>query len=92
VRHWANYERLLGEGGNPVESRELLDNSETVLEELYLGLRTLEGAKRDLLPLEESAAWERAGWAAVSRDRILLTPEGWLRLDGLVRSATLVGT
>jgi oxygen-independent coproporphyrinogen III oxidase len=91
VRHWANYERLLGEGGNPVESRELLDNSEIALEELYLGLRTLEGAKRDLLPFEESAAWERAGWAALSPDRILLTPEGWLRLDGLVRSATLVG-
>ena len=59
------------------------------LEEVYLGLRTSDGVPPDRLPADTVAAWTDAGWARTSPDRRLrLTPEGWLRLDALVASAT----
>lgn len=86
VREWAAYERAIAAGKSPIEGRELLDDSAIALEDLYLSLRTSEGAKLDRVPPGVRLEWERAGWARTSEDRIRLSAEGWLRLDGLVSS------
>lgn len=84
LREWVAYQRALSSGQSPVEGRELLDLSAIELEELYLGLRTLDGLSPERLPLKLHQEWERSGWAVVTSDRVRLTPEGWLRLDALV--------
>jgi len=81
---WAAYHRAAMAGSSVVEQEELLDDAQVRLEDLYLGLRTVEGVRTDLLG--SAAAWRDAGWAASRGDRTVLTPEGWLRLDALVRS------
>ena len=85
VRDWAAYQRLLAGGKSPHEGREVLDTVAVGLEELYLGLRTTDGLPVDRLPEEDVQAWEAAGWARCYGGRARLTPEGWLRLDALVR-------
>ena len=86
VREWAQYERIVGAGKSPQEGRELLDDTAIALEDLYLSLRTREGAPLDRIPPPVRLEWERAGWATSGGGRIRLSPEGWLRLDGLVSS------
>jgi oxygen-independent coproporphyrinogen-3 oxidase len=85
VREWAAYERVVGRG-SPMEGRELLDDAAIALEDLYLSLRTSEGAPVNRVPPAVRLEWEQAGWAITGKDRIRLSPEGWLRLDGLVSS------
>jgi putative oxygen-independent coproporphyrinogen III oxidase len=86
VREWAAYERAIGTGRSPLEGRELLDEAAIALEELYLGLRTDGGLASHRLPPALQQEWQRNGWAGATGDRVRLTPEGWLRLDGLVAS------
>jgi oxygen-independent coproporphyrinogen-3 oxidase len=86
VREWAAYERVVAVGKSPMEGRELLDGAAIALEDLYLSLRTSEGAPLNHVPPAVRLEWKRAGWASASEDRIRLSPEGWLRLDGLVSS------
>jgi oxygen-independent coproporphyrinogen-3 oxidase len=82
---WAAYERAAATGSAVLEQEERLDDAQVRLEELYLGLRTVEGVRTDLLG--SAAAWREQGWARSVGDSTVLTPEGWLRLDALVRSA-----
>jgi oxygen-independent coproporphyrinogen-3 oxidase len=84
TREWAEYERKSREGEPLVEGNESLDDAAVRIETLYLGLRTLDGLPRDFLPAGTRRAWRDAGWAVEARDRLILTPEGWLRLDALV--------
>jgi putative oxygen-independent coproporphyrinogen III oxidase len=86
VREWAEYERVLGRGGSPEAGREELEPAAIRLEELYLGLRTADGAPADMVPEAARQAWQAQGWASCSGGRIRLTAEGWLRLDGLAAS------
>ena len=90
IREWAQYERVIAAGQSPLESRELLDLEAIELEELYLGLRTVEGIAREHVPGENLERWMAAGWARLDGARVILTPEGWLRLDALVASVGLV--
>ena len=83
IRDSAAYERAGLEGAGLVAGRETLDPEALRLEELYLGLRTVEGLPPDAIPAAIAERWEAAGWALIG-DRIRLTPEGWLRLDALV--------
>lgn len=88
VREWANYERLT-DGGQPVlVEEEVLDADQLRLEALYLGLRTSDGVTNDLLTEPVRNIWVNNGWAEAAGDRHRLTPEGWLRLDALVRSVS----
>jgi oxygen-independent coproporphyrinogen III oxidase len=89
VRDWSAYRRAVAAGLSPLDTREVLDREAMELEQLYLGLRTSDGIDPDQLSPEHTRAWEAAGWAEVTSDRVTLTPEGWLRLDGLVASAAL---
>jgi hypothetical protein len=66
-----------------------LSDEAVALEEVYLGLRTDRGVPAERLPPEAIAAWTVAAWARTDPDgRLRLTPEGWLRLDALVASAS----
>ena len=84
LREWAAYERAVHAGEGWVAGEEVLDPGAVRLEEAYLGLRTLEGLPRSAVPEPCASEWVSQGWARVERDRLLLTVEGWLRLDALV--------
>ena len=89
LRDWAAYDRALAAGAPVVAGCEELTDQAVALEEVYLGLRTIEGLSRDRLPPDELKTWEARGWACTgSDDRVRLSAEGWLRLDALVGSAT----
>lgn len=82
VEPWAQYERMTQHGEDPTQEREVLTAEQRMLEQLYLGLRTVEGIRRpQVFDWVEDAA--RRGWLNVSGDWIGPTPEGWLRLDEL---------
>jgi oxygen-independent coproporphyrinogen-3 oxidase len=87
-RDWAEYERRLGEGASVVEGEERLEPAGVRLEELYLGLRTSDGIAAERVPAEAAERWAASGWAEIADGRLRLTPEGWLRLDGLVASVS----
>ena len=81
-REWEAYRRRVSAGEDPVAGGEDLDDDALALEERYLGLRTDRGAPEALIgPAAER--WIREGWARRRDGRIVLTPEGWLRLDAL---------
>ncbi len=84
VREWEAYRARAGAGASPVAEEESLSPESARLETLYLGLRTREGVPQGLVPGPMAAAWEREGWAARDAGRLVLRPEGWLRLDALV--------
>jgi len=83
LREWSAYERAIAEGRSAVAGVEDLTEEAVALEEVYLGLRTVDGLPADRLPPETVAAWTGAGWAVATPGRIRLTAEGWLRLDAL---------
>ena len=86
VRDWEEYRRR-GDAGLPVRAEsEILTDEQIRLEEIYLGLRTSDGLPLAYLPAEPVTRWIGAGWAKSLRGRLVLTPEGWLRLDALVAS------
>jgi putative oxygen-independent coproporphyrinogen III oxidase len=88
LREWTSYERAVREGVSPVAGCEQLTPEQVRLEELYLGLRTRDGVGTAMLPAAIRQEWIAAGWARAACDRLVLTPEGWLRLDALVASAS----
>lgn len=84
-REYAAWLEALESGETPVSGGEALDDEAERLEQLYLGLRTARGVDATLIPGADRTAWDRAGWLAPSpADRVVLSPEGWLRLDSLV--------
>jgi oxygen-independent coproporphyrinogen-3 oxidase len=84
LRDWAAYARAVGSGADWVGGREAPDPGASRVEELYLGLRTVEGIPAALVPEPTSSRWVQSGWAERAGARIRLTIEGWLRLDALV--------
>jgi len=67
-----------------VDGWERLDAERIRLEDLYLGLRTVDGLAVDRLPAATLKGWIDAGWATERAGTVRLTVEGWLRLDALV--------
>ncbi len=86
IREWVPYQRAIQEGATAIAGHERLDPESIELEELYLGLRTREGLLMERIPAATRMRWIHHGWATAADGRISLTPEGWLRLDGLVSS------
>lgn len=90
VEPWEEYRRCITTGRSAIAQTERLTDEQRRLEQLYLGLRTADGLP--LAALERPAlaltAWKGAGWVEVHGDRLVCTPEGWLRLDTLVRDLT----
>src|SRR5436190_11298611 len=94
VSAWEAYRRAVAAGRSPVASQEVLTDEQRELERVYLALRTdagLDVATR-YRPLPTSTAlWLERGWVQVRNDRLVCTPEGWLRLDALARDLTGCG-
>ena len=82
--HWEAYRKLVADKGTAVIGEEDLTEDQVRLEATYLGLRTLRGVAASLLPEMPVTEWVAAGWARRDGSRVVLTPEGWLRLDALV--------
>src|SRR6266704_2171793 len=87
---WDAYCRALAAGQSAVDSEEVLSDEQRELERLYLALRTAEGLALSDLPRPSPSfpVWVEQGWATIARGHVRLTPEGWLRLDALVRDLT----
>lgn len=87
LRHWAQYQQAASAGRSVMEGEETLSDWQQELEDLYLGLRTDSGLARERIPGDLRSRWIAAGWAREETTRLVLTPEGWLRLDALVAVA-----
>ena len=91
---WETYRRAVSAGLPAVEAEEVLTDEQRELESLYLALRTDAGLPLAALgrPLPPCAArWVERGWAEIREQRLVCSPDGWLRLDALVRDLTSVG-
>jgi len=91
---WEAYRRAVGARRPVVEAEEVLTEEQRELESLYLALRTDAGMPLAALcrPLPPAAArWVERGWAEMRDQRLVCTPEGWLRLDALVSDLTNPG-
>ncbi len=88
LRAWEAYRRAVATGVSPVESEERLTPEQRELERVYLSLRTDVGLPRSACPPDRLTAWRGQRWVELRDDRVRCTPEGWLRLDALVRDLT----
>jgi oxygen-independent coproporphyrinogen III oxidase len=86
LREWQAYHDAAVAGRSLVAGQEVLGPEAVALEEMYLGLRTREGVLAARLPVQVRAAWYADGWARLEGDCLVLTAEGWLRLDALAAS------
>ena len=91
VPAWPAYARAIAAGRSPIESREVLTPRQRELERLYLSLRTDAGVPRTACPRDRLTAWAGEGWVEVTAESVRCTPQGWLRLDALVRDLTDAG-
>ena len=91
VAAWPAYARAVAAGRSPIESREVLTPRQRELERLYLSLRTDAGVPRTACPPDRLTAWAGEGWVEVTARSVRCTPQGWLRLDALVRDLTDAG-
>jgi oxygen-independent coproporphyrinogen-3 oxidase len=93
VDPYVEWVRQLGQGLDPVDARETLDEENRAAERVYLGLRTSDGLSLTGAELVRARDWVDAGWATISSDgRLALTALGWLRLDSLAADLTLAGS
>ena len=88
LRSVDGYCQALDCGRRPVEDRERLTEEQVHLESLFLGFRTREGVKKNLLegtPGSDRALREirSAGLVTLQGDRIIPTREGFLMADSL---------
>lgn len=93
TRRWnlaalAAWERSVGAGADPIEDSERLTTDQREIEEVYLGLRTVNGLLTSSRDRPMIDGWIAQGWATGQGDRLQLTPAGWLRLDALVAALT----
>ena len=95
VRRWnvaayADWQRRAAAGGDPEGGSERLTPANRIAETVYLGLRTLDGLPLEQGEPEHVRSWIDAGWGTIQdRGRLVLTADGWLRMDALARSLTL---
>ncbi|MFN5582385.1 radical SAM family heme chaperone HemW [Gemmatimonas sp.] len=86
------WERALGTLTDPIGGEEMLTSENQLAEQVYLGLRTVDGLAVSTVEVAHVDAWRRAGWVEVVDDaggaRLVCTPHGWLRLDSLAADLT----
>lgn len=92
VPAYAAWARELAGGCDPIAGSEVLTRENLASEQVYLGLRTIEGLLLEPEMDRQVHAWVTAGWAFVDVERVRLTPAGWLRLDALAASLTTAGS
>lgn len=84
VRHWTAWLRRLAGGGTAIAGEERLTSEQVTLENRYLGLRTSRGLPEADVPSELRTRWIHEGWARSAEETVVLTVQGWLRLDALL--------
>jgi len=89
-REYAAWARRLADGIDPVAGTEVLTDENRISEQVYLGLRTAEGLLLGADELRAAAPWVAAGWGTIEAERLRLSPTGWLRLDTLAASLTMI--
>lgn len=87
-REYADWGNAVVEGLDPIAGSEVLSAEQRLLEDVFLGLRTADGIPGDENDGEFVREWVESGWANVSQHRIVLTPQGWLRMNALVTALT----
>jgi oxygen-independent coproporphyrinogen III oxidase len=97
VRSWnvpayMRWLQLLASGSSVVAGSEALSMEQRSLEQVYLGLRTLQGYQVQEAVAGEVARWVESGWAERRGPKVVLTPTGWLRLDALTAALTEHGS
>ncbi|HVT39491.1 MAG TPA: radical SAM family heme chaperone HemW [Gemmatimonadaceae bacterium] len=92
AREYAAWKTRALAGDDPVEGSETLTPQNTLAEEVYLGLRTIEGLSLQSRDIETVDRWVRAGWASAAGHHVVLSAEGWLRLDSLASALTAART
>jgi oxygen-independent coproporphyrinogen-3 oxidase len=76
-------------GRDPLDGSEQIGSSERDAEEVYLGLRTVDGVVIRQKDIKTVTPWMDQGWAVLEpAGRLRLTAEGWLRLDALAAALT----
>ena len=95
VRRWntaayAEWSDQVDRGIDPIGGSEVIGPAERLAEAVYLGLRTRDGLVRRAEDEDCIASWIEAGWGRRVGDRLVLTPDGWLRLDALAAALTSV--
>lgn len=84
TREWVAYRDQVMRTGAARDGAERLTGEQQRLERRYLDLRTRAGTPLEGLDPARVASWEAARWARREGARLVLTAEGWLRLDALV--------
>ena len=90
AREYAEWLRLVDGGFDPVGGSEALTEENRMSEEVYLGLRTSHGLVLGGAERAAAQPWVQSGWGTVAEDRLRLTPSGWLRLDAIAASLTMI--
>ena len=89
VRHPAAYADRIAGGVSPAHGRELLDAETRRVERVLLELRLRDGLPLAVLDDDgrepRSTARSPAGWSTVEGDRLVLTAQGRLLADAVVR-------
>lgn len=89
AREYARWCELVSAGTDPIEGDEVIGPEQRAAERVYLGLRTARGLEATEQEFARAARWIDEGWAKRLQERLLLTPEGWLRLDALAVTLAL---
>ncbi len=89
VASYVEWRRRLLTGDDPVAGSELLEAENRVAEEVYLGLRTAAGLPLAGMEFSHVQRWVDAGWGTATNGRLILTADGWLRLDALAADLTV---
>lgn len=93
VAPYGEWRDRLVRGESPVAGAEALSEENRAAERVYLGLRTTDGLESSDAQRALARPWLDAGWAMLNGHRTLvLTPDGWLRLDALAASLTVAGS
>lgn len=91
ISPYAGWLDAVRSGADPRQGDETLTQDSRDLEAVYLGLRTARGLHLNPQEVPKLQSWLDSGWAIVdSGGNLKLTPLGWLRLDALVESLTLL--
>jgi len=93
VRRWNEREyepwrQKVAAAADPLGGSETLTESNAIAEDVYLGLRTMNGLAVTEVDAGMMVEWEKSAWAGLRKDRGRLTAEGWLRLDSLAAALT----
>ena len=92
IKHPTSYKQKLFAGQSPILDSELLTAEQIKDEAILLGIRMREGLRIELLEphqLEVLADYRQSGFVLLNEDRVLLTPEGRLIADRIVREITI---